>query len=140
TVNPMPERALMRFTEPQDLVQMATFGSTVVTSEFAHIRIGGDLAFLKGMMKAVFEREAAGERVLDAAFLRAHTVGLGALREDGMAQDWAELVRVSGITEAQIRRCADIYVRSNATIVCYGMGITQHQHGSQLVQQIANPL
>lgn len=140
TVNPMPERALMRFTEPQDLVQMATFGSTVVTSEFVHIRIGGDLAFLKGMMKAVFEREAAGERVLDAAFLREHTVGLEALREDVMAQDWAEIVRVSGITEAQIRRCADIYVRSNATIVCYGMGITQHQHGSQLVQQIANLL
>ena len=50
-VNPMPERALIRFAEPQDVVQMATFGSTPISSEFVHIRIGGDLAFLKGIMK-----------------------------------------------------------------------------------------
>ena len=140
TVNPMPERAFMRFTEPQDLVQMATFGSTQVTSEFVHIRVGGDIALLKGMMKALFEREAAGERVLDHAFIQAHTAGIEALREDAMAQRWEDLVRVSGVDEAQIRRCAEIYARSSATMVCYGMGITQHQQGSQLVQQIANLL
>src|SRR3546814_14755939 len=61
-VNPMPERALIRFTEPQDIVQMATLGSTPIASEFVHIRIGGDLALLKGMMRVLFEREAAGDR------------------------------------------------------------------------------
>ena len=139
-VNPMPERALIRFTEPQDAVQMATFGATDITSEFVHIRIGGDLAFLKGMMKVLFEREAAGEAVLDHDFLRGHTVGVEALREDAMAQDWADIVRISGIAEEQIRRCAGIYIRSNATIICYGMGLTQHQQGSQLVRQVANLL
>ena len=139
-VNPMPERALIRFAEPQDLVQMATFGSTPISSEFVHIRIGGDLAFLKGIMKAMFEREAAGERVLDHDFIRKHTVGVEALREDAMAQDWTEIVRVSGLPEEQIRRCADIYIRSNATIICYGMGLTQHQYASQLVRQVANLL
>ena len=93
TVNPMPERALMRFTEPQDVVQMATFGSTAVTSEFVHIRIGGDLAFFKGMMKVVFEREAAGEPVLDDAFLAEHTVGLDAVRAEVGALDWGDIVR-----------------------------------------------
>ena len=139
-INPMPERALIRFTEPQDIAQMASFGSTPISSEFVHIGIGGDLAFLKGMMKVLFEREAAGEAVLDQDFLRQHTVGVDALRDDALAQDWAEIVGISGISEAQIRRCADIYIRSSATIICYGMGITQHQQGSQLVQQIANLL
>ena len=139
-VNPMPERALIRFAEPQDIVQMATFGSTPISSEFVHIRIGGDLAFLKGIMKAMFEREAAGETVLDHDFIREHTVGVDAIREDALAQDWAGICKVSGLEEAQIRRCADIYMRSNATIICYGMGITQHQLGSQLVRQIANLL
>ena len=139
-VNPMPERALIRFTEPQDILQMATFGSTAVSSEFVHIRIGGDLAFIKGMMKAMFEREAAGESVLDHDFIREHTVGVEAIRADAMAQEWSEIVRVSGLEESQIRRCADIYMRSNATIICYGMGITQHQMGSQLVQQVSNLL
>jgi len=139
-VNPMPERALIRFTEPQDVVQMATFGSTEISSEFVHIAIGGDLALLKGMMKVLFEREAAGEAVLDLAFIAEHTAGYEALHDDIMAQDWAEIVAVSGVDEAQIRRCAEIYIRSSATIICYGMGITQHQEGSRLVQQIANLL
>ena len=139
-VNPMPERALIRFAEPQDMVQMATFGSTEITSEFVHIRIGGDLALIKGMMKVMFEREAQGERVLDHDFLAEHTVGLDALRADVMAQDWNEIVQVSGITQAQIRRCAEIYIRSKATVICYGMGLTQHQYGSTLLQQVANLL
>jgi len=139
-VNPMPERALIRFAEPQDVVQMATFGSTEITSEFVHIRIGGDLALIKGMMKVMFEREAQGERVLDHDFLSEHTVGLEALREDVMAQDWDEIVQVSGISQAQIRRCAEIYIRSKATVICYGMGLTQHQYGSRLHQQVANLL
>jgi len=139
-VNPMPERALIRFTEPQDVVQMATFGSTEITSEFVHVRIGGDLALIKGMMKVMFEREAQGEQVLDHAFLAEHTVGLEALREDVLAQDWDEIVRVSGIAQEQIRRCAEIYIRSRATVICYGMGLTQHQQGSRLLQQVANLL
>jgi formate dehydrogenase major subunit len=139
-VNPMPERALIRFTEPQDMVQMATFGSTPIASEFVHIRIGGDLAFLKGMMRAMFEREAAGEAIFDRAFIAEHTEGFAALEADILAQDWPAMVEASGISEEQIRRCADIYIRSKATIICYGMGITQHQLGSSLVQQIANIL
>ncbi|MET4897842.1 FdhF/YdeP family oxidoreductase [Sphingomonadaceae bacterium jetA1] len=139
-VNPMPERALIKFTEPQDIVQMATFGSTPIASEFVHIRIGGDLALIKGMMKVMFEREAKGETILDHAFLAEHTAGMEAVRDEVMTLDWADLVAHSGIEEAQIRRCAEIYIRSRASIICYGMGLTQHQRGSQLLQQVANLL
>jgi len=139
-VNPMPERALIRFTEPQDVVQMATFSSTPIASEFVHIGIGGDLALLKGMMKVIFEREAAGEKVIDREFIDQHTVGLDAIREEVLTHDWPEIVAASGVDEAQIRRCAEIYIRSRATVICYGMGITQHQQGSKLTQQIANLL
>lgn len=136
-VNPMPERALIRFTEPQDIAQMATFGSTPIASEFVHVKIGGDLALIKGMMRAMFEREAAGETIFDHDFIAEHTEGFEELRDDIMAQDWGEMVAVSGISEEQIRRCAEIYIRSNATIICYGMGLTQHQLGSRLLQQVA---
>lgn len=139
-VNPMPERALIRFTEPQDVVQMATFGSTPISSEFVHVRIGGDLAFIKGIMKVMFEREAAGEAVLDHAFIAEHTAGLEPVRAEVMALDWAEIERVSGLEQAQIRRCAEIYIRSSATIICYGMGLTQHQEGGRLLQQVASLL
>ncbi len=137
-VNPMPERALIRFTEPQDVIQMATFGSTPIASEFVHIRIGGDLALLKGMMKVLFERDGRGEAVIDWDFIRAHTTGLEAVRDEASAQTWADIVEASGVSEDQIRRVAEIYIRSRATMLCYGMGLTQHQEGSRLLQQTVN--
>ncbi|MDQ0469912.1 FdhF/YdeP family oxidoreductase [Labrys wisconsinensis] len=139
-VNPMPERALIRFTEPQDVVQMATFGSVPIASEFVHIRIGGDLALFKGMMKVMFEREAQGESIIDHDFLGRHTVGFEAVRDDVLAQAWSDIVEASGLAEDQIRRVVDIYIRSRATMICYGMGLTQHQEGSRLLQQVVNLL
>src|SRR3546814_997146 len=106
-VNPMPERALIRFTEPQDMVQMATLGSTPIASEFVHIKIGGDLALLKGKMRVLFEREAEGETVLDHEFLAGHQVGVEAPRDDVMGERWSDIVAASGISEGQSRRWAD---------------------------------
>ncbi len=144
-INPMPERALMRFTEPQDPIQMATFGSTKIGSEFVHIRIGGDIAVLKGIVRAVLELDdaalAAGRpSVLDHGFIDAHTQGFAAVAADARATDWAAIEAMSGIGRAQIERVAAIYVASNATMICYGMGITQHQSGAKAIQQIANLL
>lgn len=136
-VNPMPERALIRFTEPQDPVKMATFGSTAIASEFVHIRIGGDLALVKGMIKVLLEREASGEKVLDQEFIAEHTHGFEAWRDEVLSCTWKDITRVSGISEEQIRRVAEIYARSKATVLCFGMGITQHQQGSRMIQQLA---
>src|SRR3546814_11009016 len=75
-------------------LQMATLGPTPIASEFVHIRIGGDLALLKGMMRVLFEREAAGETALDHDFLAGHTVGFAALRDDVMGESRSEERRV----------------------------------------------
>ncbi|TLU73189.1 FdhF/YdeP family oxidoreductase [Lichenicoccus roseus] len=135
-INPMPEQALIKFTEPQNAVQMATFGSTAIASEFCHVRIGGDMAVLKGIMKVLLETPDA----LDQGFIEQHTQGFEALAADIEATGWSEIEAVSGLGQAQIRRVAAIYARSKATIICFGMGITQHQQGSRAVQQIANLL
>ena len=139
-VNPMPERALIEFAAPQDVVEMATFSHTDIASEFVQVGIGGDLALFKGMMKVLFERDAAGEAVLDREFIDEHTVGFDAVRADVMAQDWDEIVAHAGVGREQIERVANIYIRSNATMLCYGMGLTQHQRGSELLQQVCNLL
>ena len=139
-VNPMPERALIRFTDPQDARQMALLRHTDIASEFVHVKIGGDLALLKGMMRALFEMDAVTGDVLDHAFIAEHTSGIDALRADIMAQDWAGIEAASGVTEAQIRECARIYAASDATMIAYGMGLTQHQKSAELLQQVANLL
>ena len=56
------------------------------------------------------------------------------------AQPWANLEAHSGLTETEMRDVADIYVRSNAVIANYGMGITQHEHGVETVKMIVNLL
>lgn len=58
-------------------------------------------------IKPMSEREAAGEQVLDRDFIAQHRLGLDAVRDDVMAQDWTDIVAHVGVTEEQIRQGAD---------------------------------
>lgn len=144
-LNPLRERALERFAAPQDPIEMATFHSTRIASEYCQVRVGGDIAALKGVMKLVLEAheksvKAGGQSVLDLDFIQQHTHGSEAIAEDLRRISWDDILRVSGLMREQIERIASIYMHANAAIVCYGMGITQHRSGSANVQQIANLL
>ena len=143
--NPLRERALERFASPQDAVEMATFRSTPIASAYYQLKVGGDAAALKGIMKAVLERDAAETAagrpgVLDRAFIAEHTNGFEALQADLEATEWAEIVAVSGLDRAALEQAAEVYCRAKSVIVAYGMGVTQHRHGTENVQQIANLL
>jgi len=144
-LNPLPERGLERFTSPQHPVEMLTGKSTRIASTYYKLKIGGDVAVLKGMMKAVVAADeravAAGmPRVVDHVFIEANTTGFEALLEDVANTSWEAIERASGLTRAQVEDAADIYAKAKNVIVCYGMGITQHVHGTENVQQIANLL
>lgn len=144
-LNPLPERGLERFTSPQHPVEMLTGKSTRIASTYYKVKIGGDVAVLKGMMKALLSADeralaAGAQRVLDMEFIEANTRGFEALADDLLATSWAAIERTSGLTRAQIEDAADIYAKAKNVIVCYGMGITQHVHGTENVQQIANLL
>lgn len=138
--NPLKERALERFADPQSPVEMGTFGSTRIASSYYQVKIGGDAAALKGIMKAVLALAETSEDVLDHAFIAEHTSGFDALVNDIKQTEWADIERVSGLSRADLERVAAAYAKSKATIVAYGMGITQHAKGTANVQQIANLL
>jgi formate dehydrogenase major subunit len=144
-MNPLRERALERFAAPQDPIEMATFTATRIASEYCQVRVGGDVAVLKGMMKLVLEAhdaaiDVAGDRVLDLAFIEQHTTGFEALADDLRRTSWDAILPASGLPRAQIERIAEIYMRSKSVIICYGMGLTQHRFGTASVQQVANLL
>jgi molybdopterin-dependent oxidoreductase alpha subunit len=144
-LNPLRERALERFAAPQDPVEMVTLSSTRIASEYCQVSVGGDVAALKGIMKLVLEAHDTAVRtddepVLDVAFIEQHTHGFSAFAEDLRRTNWEDILRVSGLSREQTERVAKIYMKANAVIVCYGMGITQHRHGSENVQQLANLL
>ncbi|MCF7220304.1 FdhF/YdeP family oxidoreductase [Marilutibacter chinensis] len=144
-INPMPERGLERFVSPQDPAEMLTGHAVRIASTYFKPRIGGDLAVLKGMMKWLLEADAAdladgGEGLLDRPFIAGHTRGFEALAADLQASSWDAIERHSGLSRDEIASAAGIYASAGRVIVCYGMGITQHRHGTENVQQLANLL
>ncbi|WP_404476355.1 FdhF/YdeP family oxidoreductase [Novosphingobium sp. BL-52-GroH] len=138
--NPMRERGLERFKSPQHPAEMLSTLSTPLASAYHQVRIGGDMAMLKGMMKALFAMEDAQGGVLDHAFIAAHTQGIEGLRADIDDTSWTWIEGQSRLTREAIESMAHVYARAERVIVCYGMGITQHTHGTQNVQAIANLL
>ncbi|MGC0880469.1 FdhF/YdeP family oxidoreductase [Pantoea agglomerans] len=144
-INPLRERGLERFTSPQSPIEMLSMSSTELASTYYKVRVGGDAAMLKGVMKILLtmHEEALSKDepgVIDEAFITEHTEGFDALKADLESTDWEHILKVSGMAREEIQHIARLYASAERTIICYGMGITQHQYGTQNVQQIANLL
>ena len=138
--NPLRERALERFADPQNWVEMATYGSTRIASTYFQVNAGGDAAALKGIMKALLAMEADQGGVLDRDFIAAHTTGFEAFAADLDATTWEDIEKASGLKQADLEQVAIAYAKAKATIVTYGMGITQHNKGTANVRLIADLL
>lgn len=143
--NPFKERALERFQAPQEPLEMATMTSLPIASRYFQVKVGGDAAMLKGLCKALVALDRAAQAtdappVLDRAFIRGHTAGFDALVADLDQTLWSDIEIASGLRQQDLEAVAQAYARSQAAIVCYGMGITQHRTGTANVQQIANLL
>jgi molybdopterin-dependent oxidoreductase alpha subunit len=137
--NPLKERGLERFLSPQHPVEMLTGRATKIASVYHQVRVGGDAAVMKGLMKALLALEGKnGRQAIDRAFIAEHTAGYDALVQNLKATKWKDLERCSGLTRREIESTAEIYANAKNVIFCYGMGLTQHRHGTQVVQQLAN--
>jgi molybdopterin-dependent oxidoreductase alpha subunit len=143
--NPLRERGLERFTSPQHPVEMLTLSSTPIASTYYLVKVGGDIAVLKGIMKTLLALDAkslaeGGAGVLDRDFIASHTTGIDELLADLDATSWDAIEEASGLSRSDIESVGHIYAKAERVIINYGMGITQHRHGTGNVQQIANLL
>jgi molybdopterin-dependent oxidoreductase alpha subunit len=143
--NPLRERGLERFTSPQHPVEMLTLSSTPIASTYHQVKVGGDIAVLKGMMKCLLalDRKSVAEGgpgVLDRDFIKNHTTGIDELLVDIDATSWDAIVETSGLSRSDIEFVGNLYAKAERVIVNYGMGITQHRHGTGNVQQLTNLL
>ena len=139
-VNPLLEAASRRTIVPHEFVDMATFHTTRTGTMNVQVRIGGDLALLRGVAKAVFEAAEKDPDVLDRQFIEHSTHGIDDYRALVEATPWADLVRDSGIEEPGIRKLADSYIASKRVIIAWCLGLTQHEHGVDTVREIVNLL
>ncbi len=138
SINPLAETGMIRFKNPQS-VRGLFGGGTPIASLFLPVRINGDVAVLKGIMKEMLDMDrASGGRVFDHAFLAEKTTGFDRFAADLDATSWDEIVSGSGVSRDLIRQAAEIAATSERMITCWAMGLTQHQNAVANVQTVVN--
>jgi molybdopterin-dependent oxidoreductase alpha subunit len=130
-INPLREAGLLAFSHPQKPQDLG--GGVALADLYLQVRIGGDIPLLKAIMKLVLEAGA-----VDRAFIDQHTEGYAELVSDLARHSLGALIEASGVPEDQVRAAAQAVARSAATIVCWAMGLTQHQHAVGNIQEVIN--
>lgn len=138
--NPLRESGLVRFVDPQSPMQMLTPASTTVSTQYLQVKVGGDLAAMTGVAKALLTSAVAGGQGLDREFIAQHTHGFDAFAAWAMQQPWEDIERESGLARAALERVAAVLGGAKAVIAVYGMGLTQHRLGVKNVQMLCNLL
>jgi molybdopterin-dependent oxidoreductase alpha subunit len=143
TFNPLRERGLVRFTNPQSPAEMLTGAETEISTQYHQVKAGGDIAAIMGMCKALLAADdnalAAGRAgVLDHAFIAEHTHGFEAFANQVRECSWDTLERHSGLTMLEMESAAAQYAACDRVIGVYGMGLTQHRAGVETVQMLVN--
>ncbi|MEU4119108.1 FdhF/YdeP family oxidoreductase [Kitasatospora sp. NPDC028055] len=139
-VNPLVEAAATRTIIPHDFTDMALNRATRTSTLNLQPRIGGDMALLRGMAKALLEQSAADDGALDRLFIERHTSGFADYRRVCEETPWAELERQSGLARAEILKAARVYREADRSIFSWCLGVTQHEHGVDTVREIVNLL
>jgi molybdopterin-dependent oxidoreductase alpha subunit len=138
SVNPLPETGMIRFKNPQNPLSLLGTG-TPIACLFLPVRVNGDVALFKGLMKEMLEKDrAAGGKLLAHDFIAHHTEGFDALVRDLDATSWDVIVKESGVTRELIAEGAAIALASERMICAWAMGITQHESGVANVKSIVN--
>ncbi|TZG27303.1 FdhF/YdeP family oxidoreductase [Sphingomonas montanisoli] len=144
TFNPLKERGLERFTDPQNPVEMTTLSETVISTQYHQVKAGGDIAAMTGIAKFLIEwddAKAPGEPgVLDHDFIAEHTKDFDAFAAKVRATEWEDIVRESGLDLTAIENAARVYANAKAVLAIYGMGLTQHVKGVENVRMVVNLL
>ncbi|WP_254918522.1 FdhF/YdeP family oxidoreductase [Cobetia sp. QF-1] len=147
TFNPLRERALVSFADPQSPKDMMSGKGVDISTQYHQVRIGGDMAAIQAMCKYVIEaddalqvRDPHAQHYLDHDFIAQHTHGFEAFADHCRSLDWDTLVETSGLSRQSLEQAGRTYLEAERVICCWGMGITQHARGGDTIQQIVNLL
>lgn len=131
-INPAREPGLVRFAVPKSPKSLLT-GGTWIASEYLQPRIGSDVALLKGIAKALLEKNQ-----INRQFIAQHTENFAEYQTDLKNCTWKKITDACSISETQIRHIAECYTSAKHAVFAWGMGITHHLNGVENVEAIAN--
>ena len=144
-INPLPETGNFRFKNPQDFknpfkgAQTLLGSGTHLSDLWLPVRLSGDMAVFKGIMKEMLAAEARSPgTVLDQKFIQDRTVDFAKFKEQLDAASWEEIVHISGLTREQIAEAAEIAIKAKKIICCWAMGLTQQPDAVATIQEIVN--
>ena len=130
-VNPMGECGLERYWVPS-VTTGALFG-TKLMDEFFQLRVGGDIAFINGVLKTLIALER-----IDQEFVGKHTAGFAELKAALEQQSWEMLEQRSGLPRGEMQQFAVVYARARTAVIVYSIDLTQHEFGVDNVKAIVN--
>jgi len=139
TINPLPEAGLMKFTHPQRPGKIIT-GGTKLTDVYVPVTINGDVAFLKAIFIKMLELHNLHGDIFDLDFIAKNTSGYDAFIEDLENYTYEDCLKKSGVEEDILLSVLDLILKNEKIIICWAMGITQHQNAVDNVRELVNLL
>ena len=138
-VNPLPEAGLIKFTNPQNPLKLLT-GGTQIADVFVPITINGDVAFFKAILLKLLEKEDTQGNVFDKGFINEFTQGYDAFISDLKRYNFNECLKASGVSLDIFNHVFDLILNNNKIIICWAMGLTQHENAVDNIRELVNLL
>ncbi len=136
-INPYKEPTMEQYWIPS-VPESAVFG-TKLADDFYQVNIGGDIAFMNGVMKHWFEMEQANPgSAINHEFVREHANGIEELRAHLQNQSWEALEKSSGVSKERLKEFALLLANSKSGVFVWSMGLTQHRFGTDNISSVAN--
>lgn len=130
-VNPYREPGLERYWVPS-VFESAMFG-TKLADAFFQVHIGGDIAFLNGVLKHLIE-----QKWVDEKFIYEHCEDFSELVKHLSSQTWEMLEANSGASRNEMLRFAKMLAEAKSAVFVWSMGLTQHVFGVDNVKALIN--
>ena len=136
-VNPYSEPAMDKYWIPSNM-ESALFG-TKIADDFYQVNIGGDIAFMHGIMKHWFEMEKKQKgSAINHEFVEEHVNGYEELKASVQELSWDEIIESSGVTKERIIELSELLARSKNAVFAWALGLTMHSFATDNISQVAN--
>ena len=140
TINPLPEVGLMKYKDPQNPLKWIGSGQQL-TDLFLQIKINGDVALLKIILKLMKEKEdAEPNSVFNHQFIKEKTAGIDELLKDLDNYSINDLLPQTGLELSEIKKATELIINNDKIIICWAMGLTQHKNAVDNIREIVNIL
>ncbi|MEP1489142.1 MAG: FdhF/YdeP family oxidoreductase [Algibacter sp.] len=138
-INPLSEAGLIKFTNPQSPAKLLT-GGTKLADVFVPISINGDVAFVKAILLKLVEKEESIGNVFDKGFIEEYTHGYDTFISDLKQYDFDDCLKSSGVSKDIFDQAFDLILNKKKIIICWAMGLTQHENAVDNIRELVNLL